>query len=317
MTRNIVWMFLVGVMVWGTGMVFGQTYPNKPVRIFTAEAGGGNDFTARLISPVLTGSLGQQVIVENRTSIISRETAAKAPPDGYTLFLSGNVLWLTAFLQDNLPDPMRDFLPVTMVTSTPSILVVHPSLPVRSVQGLIALAKAKPGALNYASTAPGSPPSLGGELFKALAGINIAIIPYKGGGPAINALIGGQMQLMFSSAGPVAQQIKSGRLRALAVTSAEPSALVPGLPTMAASGVPGYELATILGIFVPVKTSATIIRQLNQEIVRALNQADVKEKLLNSGVEPIGNSPEQFVAIIKADAARMGKVIKDAGIRIE
>jgi tripartite-type tricarboxylate transporter receptor subunit TctC len=194
---------------------------------------------------------------------------------------------------------------------------VHPALPVNSIKELIALAKAKPGALNYASGGVGTTPHLAAELFKAMAGVNIVHIPYKGAGPAISDLIGGQVQLMFPNAAAVGPHLKSGKLRALAVTSSQPTALVPGLPTVAASGLPGFSSVLIVGMFVPAKTPATLINRLNQEIVRVLNNPEVKEKLFNTGSDVVGSSPEQFAAAIKSEVARLGKVIKDVGIKAE
>ena len=316
MPRVVGWMFSVGMMVLGTGVVSGQNYPNKPIRILTTAPGSGADLVGRLIAPRLLDSLAQPVVIDNR-GIIAIETVARAPADGYTLVLYGSPLWLLPFMRDNVPwDPLRDFSPITLAVSTPNVLVVHPSVPVKSVKELIALAKARPGELNYASTT-GSTPHLGAELFKAMAGIDIVHIPYKGTGPAILALLGGQVQAMFPAVGSAVPYVKSGKLRALAVTSAQPSALAPGLPTVAAAGLPGYEAVSIIGILAPAGTRATIIGRLNQEIVRILNQTNVKEQLFSTGVETVGSSPEQFAATVKSEMARLGKVIKDASIRAE
>ena len=314
LTRFIAWMFTVGMMVLGADVVSGQTYPNKPIRIMATQPGGLTDIVARLIAPGLTANLGQQIVVDNRGALIAVEIAAKAPPDGYTLLVNGSAFWLLPLLRNNVSwDPVRDFAPITMAVRSPSVLVVHPSVPVKSVADLIALAKARPGALNYAAGTIGATPHLAAELFKAMAGVNIVRVGYKGTGPSVIALVGGEVHLMFAGLGSVAPHVKSGRLRALAVTSAQPSALVPGLPTVAAS-LPGYEAASILGIFAPAKTPATIINRLHQEIVRAINRTEVKERLFNAGVEVVGSSPEEFTATVKDDMARMGKVIKDAGI---
>jgi tripartite-type tricarboxylate transporter receptor subunit TctC len=242
---------------------------------------------------------------------------AKAPPDGYTVLVQGSNLWLAPFMQDVSYDPVRDFLPHTMAAKSPSILVAHLSVPVKTVKELIAVAKAKPGGLNYASGPAASSPHLGAELFKSMAGVNIVRIAYKGGGPALTGLLSGEVQMMVASAGSVTPHIGSNRLRGLAVTSAEPSALAPGLPTVAASGLPGYELVSPDGIFAPANTRAAIIERLNQEIVRSLNRSDVKEKFFNAGAETVGNSPKEFAAFIKSDMATLGKVIKDAGIKAE
>ena len=311
--RFAAWMLSVGLMVSGAGVVSGQNYPNKPIRIVTSEPGGGNDIVARLVAEGLTASLGQRVIVDNR-GIVAAEIAAKATPDGYTLLIYGSNIWLMQYLRDNVPwDPLRDFAPITVAVNLPNILVVHPSLPVKSVKELVELAKAKPGELNYAAGTIGVSPHLAAELFKALAGVNIVRVPYKGGGPALNGLIGGEVHLMFPNAGSVMPHIKSGRVRALAVSTARPSALAPGLPTVAAS-VPGYETGAVICVFAPARTPAAIVDLLNREIVRVLNGAVVKERLFNSGSEVVANSPREFAAFIKSDMARMGKVIRDAGI---
>ena len=311
--RFAAWMLSVGLMVSGAGVVSSQNYPNKPIRIVTSEPGGGNDIVARLVAEGLTASLGQRVIVDNR-GIIAAEIAAKATPDGYTLLIYGSNIWLMQYLRDNVPwDPLRDFAPLTVAVNLPNILVVHPSLPVKSVKELVELAKAKPGELNYAAGTIGVSPHLAAELFKALAGVNIVRVPYKGGGPALNGLIGGEVHLMFPNAGSVMPHIKSGRVRALAVSTAQPSALAPGLPTVA-EAVPGYETGAVICVFAPAKTPAAIVDLLNREIVRVLNGAVVKERLFNSGSEVVANSPSEFAAFIKSDMARMGKVIRDAGI---
>ena len=316
-THIVVGTLWVGVMILGAGQVYSQTYPNKPIRLVAAPVGGGADFVARLIAAGISGPLGQPVIVENRPTILIPEIVAKAPPDGYTLLVSGAGLWIRPLLQNMPYDAVRDFAPITLATSVPDILVVHPSLPVRSVNELIALAKARPGVLNYASSATGSSAHLAGELFKSMAGVNIVLVAYQRANETqIRAVISGEMQLAFVGAGVAAPSLKSGKLKALAVASAQPFSVLPGVPTMAAS-LPGFESVTALALFAPGKTPATIISRLNQKMVRVLNQADVKEKLFNAGVEIIGNSPEQATAIIKSDIDRMGKVIKEAGIHVE
>ncbi len=293
-----------------------QSYPSKPVRIVTAEAGGGNDFTARLIGQGLGPRLGVQVVTENRggaSGAIAAQTVAKSSPDGYTLLLYSSAMWTLPFVQKVAYDPVRDFAGITLAASSPNILVVHPALPVRSVRDLIALAKARPGALNYATGATASTGHLAAELFKSMANVNIVRIPYKGNGPALNDLIAGQVQMTFGTAASVAPHVKSGRVRALAVTSAHRSALLPELPPIA-SALPGYESTTAYGVFAPAGTAPPIIKQLNQEIVRTLENAETKERFFASGAEPVGNSPEEFTAGMKSEMARLGKVIKGAGI---
>lgn len=317
--RFVVWALSVGTMVLAAGAASGQSYPSKPIYIVTGTAGGASDFVARLVAQGMTGSVGQQVVVENQGSasgIMAAQTVARAPRDGYTLLAYGSPIWIMPFLQDNVPyDPVRDFAPVSLTVSSPNILAVHPSLPVTSVKELIALARARPGDLNYGAGASGGSPHLSAELFKTMARVNIVHVAYRGVGPALTALISGEVQIMFPSAGAAAPHLKSGRLRALAVTTARPSALFPALPTVAASGLPGYESVSVFGMFAPARTPATLINRLNQEIVRALHRKDVKERLFNSGIETVGSSPEEFAATIKSDMAKWGKLIKDAGIR--
>ncbi len=316
MPSSVLWMFPVSLMVLGASLACGQSYPTKPIRIVTAAPGSNNDWGARIVAQELSGSLPQQVIVDNRGGFITMEIVSKAPPDGYTLLFLGPTVWLLPLLRDNAPwDPLRDFSPITLAVTSPNAIVVHPSLPVKSVKELIALAKARPGELNYGSGIIGSTPHLAAELFNAMAGVNMLRVPYKGTGPSMIALFSGEIHLMFPGLGSVAPHFKAGKVRALAVTSARPSPLAPGLPTVADSGLPGYESASILGIFAPARTPAAIINLLNQEIVRILNKADVKERFFSSGAETVGSSPEEFAATIKSEIAKWGKVIRDAGIR--
>ena len=249
-----------------------DTYPDKPIRIITSEPGGGVDFAARLMAPALTGTLGQQVIVENRGGAggaIAADRVARASPDGYTLLLYGSPIWLAPFLRDKVTyDPVKDFAPITLTTRSPTVLVVNPSVAAHSVKELVALAKAKPGAINIAVGGSGTASHLATELFKATAGVNMVVVPYKGSGPVITALLGGEVLMTFSNAAAIAPHVKSGKLRALAVTSAQPSPLVPDLPTVAASGLPGYESTSIYGVLAPAKTPTPIIMRLNLELVR-------------------------------------------------
>jgi len=315
MPRFVMGMFSVGMMVFAAGVVSGQNYPDKPIRIYTPQAGTSVDSTLRLVAGSVTGSLGQRIIVENR-GIIGVEIVARAPPDGYSLINYTNPLWLMPLFRDDMSwDPVKDFSPISLTVSTPTVLVVHPSVPVKSVKELIALAKARPGELNYASTSTGNANHISAELFKAMAGVNIVRVNYKGGAQAVSDLIAGQVHLQFGSAGVVMPWVKLGRLRALAVASAEPSALAPGLPTVAAAGLPGYESTASTALFAPAKTPAAIINRLNQEFVRTLNRAEVKERLFNAAIEVVASSPEQLAATIKSEMATIGKVVKDAGLR--
>ena len=294
-----------------------QDYPFKPIRILTSEPGSGSDVVARLLAQGLTASVGQQVVVDNR-GVLSAELTAKSAPDGYTLLLNGPFIWLMPFMRSNPPyDPLRDLAPVTLAVTAANILAVHPSLPVDSVQSLIALAKARPGQLNYGSSALGGTPHLAGELFKAMAGVDIVRVPYKGIAQAVTGLLGGEIALMFPTAGSARPHVNSGRLKALAITSAQPSPLFPGLPTVNASGLPGYESSTFTGVFAPAKTPAAVIFRLNQEMVRILQSPASKDRFAAGGLEVVGSTAEQFGAVVKADMTRMGKVIRDAGIRSE
>ncbi len=314
------WTGALSMIVAALGTVAAQGYPVKPLRIIVPGTGGAGDFTARLIAQGISGPLGQQVIIDNRpTGIVPGELTAKAPADGYTLLLSGSSLWLAPYMQDSvLYDPVKDFAAITLATSSPNVAVVHPSVPAYSIRELIALARSRPGALNYGSGGAGTSQHLAGELFKTMARVNIVRIAYKGGGPAAIAdLLSGQTQLVFPTAPLAAQHIKSGRLRALAVTSAESSALVPGLPSIAASGLPGYESISMYGMFAPARTPEAAIARLNQEIVRVLSSADAKAKFFSMGVEAAGSSSEHLAAKVKSEMTRMGKVIRDAGIRAE
>ncbi len=292
-----------------------QLQPNKPIRLVTSGFGGGTDFAARQLATGLTASLGQQVIVENRgSSVVPGEIVSKAPPDGHTLlFTSGGILWVLPFFQKVPYDPVKDFDPVAVTASFPAILAVNASVPANSVKEFIALAKAKPGALNYVMTAQGGSAHLATELFNSMAGVKIVPVPYKDTGTAITDLISGRVQMFFSAAGPVMPHVKSGKLKALGVTSAKPSALLPDMPTVAAS-LPGYDMEAVYCVFAPAKTPAAIINRLNQEIVRVLNQPDVKARFLAAGIEPAPSSPAELGALRKSDMARMGKVIKEAGI---
>ena len=309
-----------GTAILAAGSVAGQSFPSKPIRIFTAAVGGGVDFAARSVAQGITAPLGQQVVVENRggSAAVSAEQVAKSAPDGHTLLMYGSGFWMTPLLQDNVRyDPVRDFLPVVLTSSAPNVLVVNPVLPVKSVRELIALAKSRPGELNYATSGTGSSGHLASELFKSMAGINIKRINYKGSAQGLTDLVSGEVQLGFSNAATTTPFLKSGRLRALAVGSAERSLLVPGVPTIAESGVPGYEAVSVIGLFAPAKTPANIIARLNQEVVRVLTQPDVKERFLSNGAEAMGGTPEHLDQKIKGEIARMGKVIKEGGIRGE
>ena len=309
---------LLAMLLSVIGNASAQAYPTKPVRIVVTGVGSGGDFAARLIAQGVTATLGQALIVDNRGSgNLPAEIVAKAAPDGYTLCLSAAPLWITPFLRKTAYDPLRDFAPVTLAISSPNILVVHPALPVKSVRDLIALIRAKPGALNYATSGIGASSFLAAELFKSMLRADMVRVNYKSGGLALTELISGQVQLMFANAGPVATHLQSGRLKALAVTSAKPSALMPGLPTIAAGGLPGYELVSVQGIFAPAGTPEAVITRLNREFIPFLRRADTREKFFAAGVEAIGGTPEELAATLKSEMARLGKVIQATGIVLD
>jgi len=296
--------------------VAAQAFPARPIRIVTSEPGSGTDLVARLVAQGLTERLGKQVIVENRGGMLSGDVVLKAAPDGHTLLVSGTSLWLAPFLRDSATyDPVRDFSPVTLAGASPSLLVVHPSLPVESARDVVALAKTRPRELNYSSGSTGSPTHLSAELFKSMAGVDIVRVTYKGTGPALNALMASEVQLMFVTTSTAVPHIRAGRLKVLAVTTAQPTALAPGVPTVAASGLPGYEATALFAMFAPAKTPASLIKLLNREIAQVLRGPQVRERLFNAGTEAIGGSPEELAALIRSDMAKWGKLIRAAGIR--
>jgi len=301
----------------------GAGYPVKPIRFIAPNLPGGpTDILARLIGQKLAESLGQPVVVENRAGAagnIGTEAAAKSPPDGYTLVTGNNATFgANVSLYSRLGfDPVKDFTPVVLVVTQPNILVVHPSLPVDSVKGLIALAKARPGELNYGGTGMGAGPHLSAELFKSMTRTSIVHVPYKSAAPALIDLIAGQTQLMFATSLSVTPHIKSNRVRALAVTTGKRSRLNPELPTIAEAGVPGFEATTWHGVFVPAGTPAAIVDKLNSEINRMLQLADVRDRLHALGAEIVGGTPREFSDHIQREIPKWAKVIKETGARAE
>jgi len=315
--RSIVIMAVsVGLTACLSSAASGQNYPSRPVRLITSSVGGGNDIISRLIAQGISGPLGQQVIVENYPSIIATENAARTKPDGYAVLVSSSNFWITPLIQKTSYDPFQDFTPITMIDKAPTILVVHPSLPARSVKELIAIAKSRPGELNYSSGGVGVSAHLAAEALKSITGTNIVGIRYSGGGPQINALLSGEVQMTFATVPSSAAHLKSGRLRALAVSSREPSPLLPGLPPVAAT-LPGFEILSIDGMFIPAGTPAAIVSRLNEVVTRYLTQPDVKERFMKMGVETVADTPEQFAAAIKSDVAAMSKVVKESRIRVD
>jgi tripartite-type tricarboxylate transporter receptor subunit TctC len=310
--------FLFALCVLAASAACAQGYPNRPIRFVTAAVGGGNDFGARLIAHGLTENLGQQVIVDNRGGThVPQNLVAKATPDGYTILVQNNTVWVAPLLEKTAYDHFRELIPITLTARAPNILVVHPSLPVSSVKDLIAAAKAAPGTINYASGVVGSSNYIAAELFKAMAGVNLVRIGYKGSGPALIDVMAGQVKVMFATTTSSSGHVKAGRLKALAITSAQPSALTPGLPTIAASGVPGYASDAIYGVWAPAKTPAAILARLHQEIVKVLGTQQVRERFFSTGAEVVASTPEVFAAEIRSESARLDKVFRAVGIRAE
>lgn len=295
------------------------SYPNKPIRMLAPEPGGGNEVAGRLIARGLAEALGQNVVVENRgaaSGAIAGEIVAKASPDGYTVLYYGSSIWLLPFLRDKVPfDPLRDFTPIALATSNPFFLFVHASVPARSAAELIAYAKARAGELRFGAAGAAAATRLSGELFNRMAGIDIMRVSYKGAGLAANALAAGEVQVMFGSVGLGMAYAKAGRLKVLGAATAKPSALAPDVPTIASTGLPGFEAASLSGMFAPARTPAAIVKRLNAEILRVLARPDFKERFFAAGIEPVGSSPEEFGAIVRAEQAKWGKLIRDLEIR--
>jgi tripartite-type tricarboxylate transporter receptor subunit TctC len=312
---NILLRWLPAALLVVAAAATAQQYPVKPVRIITAAAGGGSDFATRLIATPLGAALGHQVIVDNR-GLLAADIAAKAPADGYTLLLSGQTLWLLPFMREKVASDAADFAPVTLATETANILVVHPTLPAKSTRDLLALARSRPGQLNYATSGVGNSVHLAAELFKSMAKADIVRVNYKAASQALTDLIAGQTQFMFAVPGSSLPHVQAGRLRALAVTSAKPTPLAPDLPTVS-QALPGYESVSRLAIFAPAGTPPAIVTRLNQEITRLLARPDLKEKFLAAGMETVGGTPESLAALIKSEMDKLGRVIKAAGIRAD
>lgn len=299
-----------------------QTYPVKPIRfIVPFPAGAGTDILARAIAQKLNEAWGQPVTIDNRpgaSTIIGSEIVAKAPPDGYTIIMASNNHAVNPALFAKLPyDTVRDFAPVARVAILPLVLVVHPSVPAKNVKELVALARSKPGQLNYASTGNGSPPHLGGEVFKQLAKLDLVHVPYKGSVPALTDVVGGQVSLMFANTLSTLPQVRAGRLRALAVGTTQRIAAAPELPTVAEAGVPGFDVSVWAGILAPAATPRDVIVKLNREIARIAGLPDVRKKLAAEGAELMSSTPEEFAAFIGAEIERWGKVAKAANMRID
>ena len=306
----------------GLAQAAAPDYPSKPIRLIVPfPAGGGVDIVARSLTPHLTERWGQQVIVDNRPgagATLGADLAAKAAPDGYNLLLANTAHAINATLFKKLPyDAVKDFTPISLVATQPSVLIVNPGVPVKSVKELIALAKAKPGQLNYASSGNGTPPHLSAAMFESMAGVEMTHIPYKGAAPALTDLLGGQVQLMFATIISSAQHVHSGRVRALAVTSAKRSPAFPDLPTVAEAGVPGFEATAWFMLLAPAKTPDAIVQRLSRDTAAALAKPDLRARFAKEGAEAVGSTPDRAAAYLKSEIARWGKVVRAANIHAE
>ena len=316
------WLLLFAAFLMHAGIVAAQSYPAKPIRMIVPFApGGSTDIVARLLAPRLSENLGQSVVVENRAgggTTIGMEHLAKSPPDGYTLGVATLTFALNPSLFAKLPyDTEKDFAPVSLVSIVPFVMAIHPSVPARSVKQFIALAKSQPGALNYSSSGIGSASQMAAELFKYMTGTNMVHIPYTGGGPAMVALLSGQVSLFVISIPGGLPHFKSGKLVPLGVTSAKRDPTLPDVPSIAEAGLPGYELLEYQGIVAPAATPRAVITRLHQEIVKSLASADLKERFTTSGAYVVGSTPEELAVHVKTQIAAWAKVIKAAGIKLE
>lgn len=322
MQKYINYFFLL-IILSVSGMAHAQGWPLRPIRFIAPfPPGGGTDLNARMIAPRLATALGQQVIVENRAGaggMVGTEFVAKSPPDGYNMVIATiGPISINPSLYAKMPyDPVKDLAPVTLTGEVPNGLVVHPTLPVKSIKELIALAKQRPRELNYGSSGNGAGDHLAGEMLNVMAGIRMTHVPYKGGAPAMVDLLAGNIQLIFATLATGIPYIKSGRVRALAMAAPTRFALLPDVPTVAESGVPGFAVVNWAGIFVAAGTPRPIIDRLNSEVVRALSTPDVKQKLLEMGLVAGTNTPEQFASFIQSETVKWAKVIKDANIKLE
>ena len=309
--------------VWLAQCACAQGYPAKPIRFYTPyPPGGTTDILARIVGAKMYEAWGQPVIIEAKPGAggnIGADFVAKSAPDGYTILMGASgPLAINASLFSKLPyDPAKDFAPVVLSASVPLVLVTHPSLPVKNVKEFIALMKARPGQFNYASAGPGSPQHLTAEMFKFMARVEMTHIPYKGSGPAIVDLIGGQIPFAFESMIPILPHVKAGKLRGLAVTSAKRSPVLPEISTVAESGVPGFESIAWYGVVAPASTPKEIIAKLNAEMVRIANLPDIKQRLIEMGSPPVAGTPEQFGALIRSEIPKWGKVVKQANVSLD
>jgi tripartite-type tricarboxylate transporter receptor subunit TctC len=296
-------------------------FPNKPIRFLVPyPPGGGNDVVARTVAQKLSENIGQPVVIDNKpggSGMVAGDILAKAPPDGYTIMVDHSAIVVNPALYPNITYDVRQLSPITMAVTIDNLLLVNPSLPVNSVAELIALAKAQPGKLNYASTGGGGPQHMAMEQFKGMAGLDIVHVPYKGGAPATLATLGGEVQMLFISVSTGLPHIKAGKLRALATAAPKRNALLPELPTVAESGLPGYENIAWLGIFAPPKTPPAIVAKLNAEFVKALNSKDVRDRFAQGGIDVVASTPEALGKVVNEEVARYSKIVKEANIKAD
>jgi tripartite-type tricarboxylate transporter receptor subunit TctC len=322
-TLQRVWPLWAVLVLFATGMTAAaQTYPTRPIRLIVADApGGAPDQLARMLAQKMSTALGQQMVVDNRAGaggVLGADLAAKSPPDGYTLLLTTTAIYaILPNLRKDLPyDPVKDFVPISRIATASNVLVVNNSLPARNVAELIKLAKEKPGALNYASAGVGTPAHLAGEMLNLLADIKVVHVPYKGAAPALLDVIAGNAQYIITSPIAAGAHMESGRVRAIATTGTERNPVLPNLPTIADT-VPGYEITQSWGIVVPAGTPPEIVKRLSAEIMKAMNQPDMKEQVLKTGANPVGDDPASFEAFMAKERQRLGDVIKKSGIELK
>ncbi len=302
-----------------TGTVWSQTYPTRAIRVIGPTVGGGVDVNARIVAPYLSAALGQQIVIENRGGaggILAAEAVIRAQPDGYTLLVYGPPVWINPLIRRSVTyDPLKDLQSLGLLARSANLLVVHPSVPAKTVKELVSLAKSKPGQLFDAGSDTGSSAHLGAELFKSMAGISIVRVPYKGVGAGITALVSGEVHLMMPAIAAALPHVKSGRLRALGVSTASPTVLAPGVPTIAASGLPGFVTESANAYFAPAGTPAAIVVRFNEELNRVLKNPEVREKLLAGGSEVIFATPQQASETVRLEMLKWGKLIKELGLQ--
>jgi tripartite-type tricarboxylate transporter receptor subunit TctC len=313
---------VLALAVFAASAAHAQTYPTKPVRLVVGfTPGGGVDINARLLAADLGKSLGQQVIVDNRPGAgtnIANEYVARAAPDGYTLLMNTAAIAINMSLYKKVNfDAIKDFTPISLFSESPNILVVHPSLPVRNVKDLIALAKAKPGAMNFSSAGSGTTQHLSGELFKLKSGIDVVHVPYKGSAPSLTALLGGEVEMTFANIPAISSHVKAGRLRPLASTGLKRAAQMPNVATMKESGVSGVEVVVWYGVLAPAQTPRDIVNTLAAAIAKAARSSEMRQRLLDQGAEPVGNTPEEFAKILREEVKRWAQVVRVSGAKAD